>query len=307
MKRVIVIFAPTACGKTALAENIFGKGSLSCFKGMGEVVSADSQTVYKGLDIGTAKPSPEEMEQLPHHLIDIVSPSVQFGAGDFFDLADAACREILSRNKFPVVVGGCGFYIRNFLMGLTSAPVCSPQIRQLIKDRLAVEGPLALYHELCAVDPVYAAKINSNDSSRVCRALEVYHTSGKPLSSYKVPETLRPDFEFLVLVLNRAREDLSRRIDMRVEKMFDDGLEQEVASLVKSGCSKDTPAMKAIGYSEFFLENLTVPQIKERIKLDSRHYAKKQYTYMKGIPGAVTVDADDREGIERLIMQFCSR
>ncbi|MBE6354160.1 tRNA (adenosine(37)-N6)-dimethylallyltransferase MiaA [Treponema sp.] len=307
MKRVIVIFAPTACGKTALAENIFGKGSLSCFKGMGEVVSADSQTVYRGLNIGTAKPSPEEMEQLPHHLIDIVSPSVQFGAGDFFDLADAACREILSRNKFPVVVGGSGFYIRNFLMGLTSAPVCSPQVRQFIKDRLAAEGGRVLYEELCAVDPVYAAKINPNDSSRVCRALEVYHTSGMPLSSYKMPETLRPDYEFLVLVLNRAREDLYRRIDLRVDKMFEDGLEQEVAALVKNGCTKDTPAMKAIGYSEFFLDGMTLPQIKERIKLDSRHYAKKQYTYMKGIPGAVIVDADDMEKIESLIMKFCSR
>ncbi|MCR5218750.1 tRNA (adenosine(37)-N6)-dimethylallyltransferase MiaA [Treponema sp.] len=306
MKSVIVIFAPTACGKTALAEDLFGKSSLSCFKGRGEVVSADSQTVYRGLNIGTAKPSPAEMEELPHHLIDIADPQTQFGAGEFMDAADSACREILSRNHFPLVVGGSGFYMRNFLMGLTKAPVCPDEIRLKIKKRLDQEGPDTLYRELLALDPLYASKISPNDHGRVCRALEVFYTSGKPLSSYKMPDSLRRDFDFLVLILNRQREDLYRRIDLRVDRMFEEGLEEEVRALKASGCTKDTPAMKAIGYSEFFEEGLKREEIKEKIKLDSRHYAKKQYTFMKGIPGAFIVDADNRERIENLINQFCS-
>lgn len=306
MKSVIVIFAPTACGKTALVEDLFGKDSLSCFKGMGEVVSADSQTVYKGLNIGTAKASLKERQNLPHHLIDIIEPDRQFGAGDFMKMADDACRDILSRKKFPLVVGGSGFYMRNFLLGLTKAPVCPLEIRNNIKKRLLNEGSKALYEELLKIDPEYALKISFHDYSRVCRALEVFYTSGRPLSSYKVPDSLRKDFDFLVLILNREREDLYRRIDLRVEKMFEEGLVEEVELLKASGFTKESPGMKAIGYSEFFEENLSIDEIKEKIKLDSHHYAKKQYTYMKGIPGAFIVDADNKERIEKLITQFCS-
>ena len=155
---VVVIFAPTACGKTALAREIFGSGSLFGFKGMGEVVSADSQAVYRHLDIGTAKPSLEERTELPHHLVDIVSPDRQFGVGDFLELADSSCREIHSRGKIPIVLGGTGFYIRSFILGLPPTPISDPEQREKIKKRLELEGNSALFHELKKVDPVYAKK-----------------------------------------------------------------------------------------------------------------------------------------------------
>lgn len=305
MKPVIVIFAPTACGKTALATEMFGRSSLSCFKGKGEVISADSQAVYKGLDIGTAKPTPEEQKEIPHHLVDIIEPDRQFGVGNFITKADDLCTEILERKKIPLVVGGTGFYIRNFLLGLPVTPESNPLIREQLKEKLQRVGKEEMYAELKHVDPDSAWKINKNDAYRICRALEVYYTSGKPLSSYSLPDSLRKKFDFLTIILNRNKDELYERIDARVEKMFENGLAQEVEHLKEKGFTAESPGMKAIGYSEFFIEGLTKNQIKEKIKSDSHHYAKKQYTFMRGIPEAVTVDADDKEKIFSLISGFC--
>ncbi|HAM78245.1 MAG TPA: tRNA (adenosine(37)-N6)-dimethylallyltransferase MiaA [Treponema sp.] len=317
MLPVIVIFAPTACGKTALAREIFGKSSLSYFKGMGEVVSADSQAVYKGLDIGTAKPSAEERVDIPHHCIDIADPRVQFGVGEWLEEADRACREIASRHKFPIVTGGSGFYIRSFLLGLPSTPESDSEIRRQIKERLAQKGDYALYQELKECDAESAKKIRVHDSYRVCRALEVFYSSGRPLSSFAVPDRLRECYDFCSIILTRKREDLYSRINARVDAMFDLGLCKEVLDLKKQGIGRDSPAMKAIGYGEFFdcqpgIEALEAAQnsgyldaVKEKIKADSRRYAKRQYTFMRGIPGAVTFDMDDRTAIEQEILRFC--
>ena len=296
-KKVIVIFAPTACGKTALARELFGRSSLCCFKGEGEVVSADSQAVYIGMDVGTAKADAEERKDIPHHLLDVVPPDVQFGVGDFLSLADKACTDILSRGKYPLVIGGTGFYIRNFLLGLPVTPVSDPVQREALKARMAQEGSMALYQELMEADALAAQKINPHDEYRIIRALEVYYSSGRPLSSYKLPVDLRKDFDFLPIILTRSREELYRRIDARVEQMFLQGLAEEVERLKSEGYSAASPGMKAIGYSEFFLPHLSVPEIKQRIKNDSHRYAKKQYTFMRGIPHAVSFPADDTAAI----------
>ncbi len=301
--KVIVIFAPTACGKTALARNLFGKGSLCCFKDRGEVVSADSQAVYIGMDVGTAKPDAEERADIPHHLLDIVTPDKQFGVGDFLLLADKACRDILSRGKYPIVLGGTGFYIRNFLLGLPVTPASDPVRRELLKERMAQEGSAVLYRELQSVDAPAAEKINPHDEYRIIRALEVYYSSGKPLSSYKLPSELRKDFDFLPIILTRGREDLYQRIDARVEQMFSQGLAEEVKRLKAAGYSETSPGMKAIGYSEFFLPGLSLPAIKQRIKADSHRYAKKQYTFMRDIPHAVSFAADDVASILRYLQE----
>ncbi|MBR1912636.1 MAG: tRNA (adenosine(37)-N6)-dimethylallyltransferase MiaA [Treponema sp.] len=297
-RSVIVIFAPTACGKTALARELFGKSSLSCFKGLGEVVSADSQAVYKGMNIGTAKPDEKELLDIPHHLIDVVAPDVQFGVGDFLERADDCCEQILKRNHYPIVAGGTGFYIRNFLMGLPVTPISNGEIRDALKLRIEKEGNLALYAELKEKDPCSAKKINVHDAYRIVRALEVLYASGKPLSSYALPSTLRSTFRFLPIILVRDRDDLYNRINERVDRMFLLGLAEEVARLKDAGLTKDSPGMKAIGYSEFFMPELTsIDQIKERIKKNSRRYAKRQYTFMRDIPGAVTFHAEDKDGI----------
>lgn len=306
MNPVLVIFAPTASGKTALAEKIFAKDSLSVFKGKGEVISADSQAVYRGCDIGTAKPDRRLMELLPHHLIDIKDPDEQFDCAEFFERADKACREIQSRGHFPVVAGGSGFYIRNFLFGLPQAPVSLPNVHEKNVQLLEKLGSEVLHSELEILDPLSSARINPHDGYRIVRALDVFFSSGRPLSSYRVSEKIRPDHDFLILILMRDREELYRRIDERVEQMFSDGLPDEFNALRAKGYGPETPAMKAIGYSEFFREDCTLDEIKELIKKDSRRYAKKQYTYMKEIPGARYVDASDTETVIRIISDFCS-
>ena len=305
---VIIIFAPTACGKTAMARNVFGSGSLSVFKEKGEVVSADSQAVYIGMDIGTAKPSSDECKIIPHHLINLATPEKQFGLGEWMDCADRSCREIWSRKKIPIVVGGTGFYLKNFILGMTHAPESNPEIRNQIKSHLAEAGKEKLYAELQLVDSASATKINRNDEYRICRALEVYYTSGKPLSFYEMPKLPRAQYDFCTIILTRQKEELYKRIDERVEIMFNSGLEKEVQSLISKGYTKESPGMKAIGYSEFFNSSLSsIEEIKAQIKLDSHHYAKKQYTYMRGIPGAVTIPAEDESLFVNTITPFCEK
>lgn len=334
---VIIIFAPTACGKTARAGEIFGSGSLSLLKGRGEVISADSQAVYKEMDIGTAKPTAEECALIPHHLINLVSPDVQFGLGEWMTAADCACEQIWrgsGGHVFPVVVGGTGFYVRNFILGQPSTPQSNPQIRAQLSKRMEQEGVDALYALLVQIDPQSAQKINGHDAYRIQRALEVYYSCGRPLSSFELPEHPRDRYSFCTIILTREKEQLYTLIDDRVEMMFSRGLEEEVSRLVAQGYTENSPGMKAIGYSEFFIpprqilqqhgnnwlftknivegtEPLTAAQtreiIKEQIKLDSRHYAKKQYTFMRDIPGAVCIDADDTEKILATILSFCNK
>ncbi len=296
---VVVLFAPTASGKTALAIRLFGKSSLSCFKDKAELISADSMQVYKGLDIGTAKPDESEKKELKHHLIDILEPSQQFSVADFVSMADSCCPEIYSRGKIPLVAGGTGFYIRNFILGLPETPVSDEKIRNQLKERIKREGKEALYAELNSVDPESAAKINKNDEYRICRALEVFYSTGKPRSFFKVSSKMRENYDFKVIILETERQKLYERINLRVEKMFGNGLGHEVRSLYEKGFGKNSPGMQAIGYREWFLEDGTLrtdsDKVLQEIQHDSRKYAKKQYTFMADIPGAVKIDASDSE------------
>ncbi len=296
---VVVLFAPTASGKTALAIRLFGKSSLSSFKGKSELVSADSMQVYKGLDIGTAKPDNIEKNELKHHLIDILNPDQQFSVADFVSMADSCCSEIFSRGKIPLIAGGTGFYIRNFILGLPKTPISDEKIRNQLKERVEKEGKEALYAELNSVDPESAAKINVNDEYRICRALEVFYSTGKPRSSFKISTKMREFYDFKVIILETPREKLYERINLRVGKMFQNGLEQEIHSLYEKGFGKSSPGMQAIGYREWFQEDGTLRTDSEQVLLeiqrDSRKYAKKQYTFMADIPAAIKIDASDEE------------
>ena len=284
---VIVIFAPTASGKTALTRELFSQGG-SHFILNGEVVSADSMQVYKKLNIGTAKPEPEFCSLIPHHLIDLVEPETQFTVADFIEKADEACSEIYSRGKIPVVCGGTGFYIRNFLYGLPSTPESDEKIRQQLVNRIQNEGNEKLYQELKTIDPESAEIIHVNDAYRICRALEVYYTTGIKRSEYKLENKLRDKYDFLFIVLEPPREILFERIRKRVDIMFDQGLEKEVKDLISAGYTKEMPGLKAIGYSEFFLYE-DIETVKEKIKHNSCKYAKKQYTYINDIPGSIRI------------------
>ncbi len=304
---VLVIFAPTACGKTAFVTEMFGKSSLFPFKERAEVVCADSQTVYKGLNIGTAKPSESETNEIPHHLLDLISPDVQFGVGEFIENADKICAEIFKRQKLPILVGGSGFYIKNFILGLPQTPPSDQKVRDSLKKRLENEGNEKLYAKLQEVDPDYAKKISKNDFYRLLRALEVFEISNRPLSSFKLPDKCREQYDFCTLILTRPREELYARINERVEQMFKAGLPLEVEQLRKSGYTKESPGMKAIGYSEFFIPNYSQAQIKEKIKSHSRRYAKKQYTFMQEIPNAIKIPADDLQKLQYIIEDFCKK
>lgn len=287
---VIVIFAPTASGKTALTRELFSPAG-SHFILNGEVISADSQSVYIGMDIGTAKPDSAFQKEIPHHLIDILTPDNQFNVSDFVDLADEACDKIISKGKIPVICGGTGFYIRNFLYGVPKTPESDETLRNELKQRIEKEGNAALYEELKKVDPLSAEKIHVNDAYRICRALEVFYLTGKTRSEFLLKPGLRDKYNFIFLVLQPPRDALYERIRQRVDLMFEQGLEEELKNLLAKGYTKESPGLKAIGYSEWF-EDDDIECIKEAIKHHSCKYAKKQYTYIRDIPGSQIIEYD---------------
>lgn len=285
---VIVIFAPTASGKTALTRELFSpNGSHFLFKT--EIISADSQAVYKQMDIGTAKPSKAFQKELPHHLIDILTPDKQFNVSDWVDQADLECKNIFSKGMIPVVCGGTGFYIRNFIYGVAPTPMSNEKLRNELKQRIEKEGNSALYEELKKIDPESAKVIHVNDAYRICRALEVYYLSGKTRTSFKIDPKPRDLYNFTFIVLEPDRELLYERIRTRVDLMFQEGLENEIHTLIEQGYTKDSPGLKAIGYSEWF-ESTNKEEIKDAIKHHSCKYAKKQYTYIRDIPGSKIIE-----------------
>ncbi|MDR3193566.1 MAG: tRNA (adenosine(37)-N6)-dimethylallyltransferase MiaA, partial [Treponema sp.] len=266
---VLVLFGPTASGKTGILSRLFApeggsrKGSIRA-----EVVSADSMQVYRGMDIGTAKPSPEERARIPHHLIDIRDPDERFNAGDFVHLADRCCVQIAARGALPVVSGGTGFYLKNFILGLPEAPPSDPGIRAALKEELRFRGAAALMEELVRTDPESAGRIHVNDTYRLLRALEVFRLTGRPLSSYTAPglgsakgESGRDEapgrggrYRFLVIGLEWNRTELYRRLGVRSAEYFGSRLPAELSRLRREGYRPGDPGLRAIGYREFFVE-----------------------------------------------------
>jgi tRNA dimethylallyltransferase len=320
---VLVLFGPTASGKTNVLLRLFGPGGL--FSGKAEIISADSMQVYRGMDIGTAKPSAEERAQLPHHLIDIRNPEEQFNAGDFVRLAGEAALDIARRGNFPVVSGGTGFYLKNFILGLPEAPPSDAEIRAALKLELREKGAAALMEELARFDPVSAEKIHLNDEYRLLRALEVLRTSGRPLSSFGVSgaqavnaaDAAEADFRsrcrFLVTGLSRPREELYRRINDRCAAMFSQGLYDEVRRLYDKGYTPRDPGLRAIGYREFFVQDESADYrlsqdfagVQALVAQNSRRYAKRQITFFASLPGAQWIEAgrDDAETAKKIFQK----
>ena len=296
---VVLIFGPTAVGKTALLEaQVFTNA---------EIINADSMQVYRGMDIGTAKPDADFLSRVKHHLIDIRDPHEQFHAGDFVSLADELVEDINARGRLPVICGGTGFYFKNFIYGLPDAPPSDDAVRARLQQEFERGGIKSLVTRLSEADPVSAARINPNDSYRVLRALEVYETSGRPLSDYAIPDQPRPRYRTLLIGLKRGREELYKRINSRVEIMFDQGLAREVEALRRGGCKAADPGMKGIGYREFFTaeaEGFDEGQLRELIKRNSRRYAKRQITWFRQLDKINWFEPEDITGISACVESF---
>ena len=290
-KPLVIITGPTAAGKTdislRLAKNIGG-----------EIISADSMQVYRGMDIGTAKIMKDQMMGIPHHLIDIMAPSEPFNVMVFRKLAMEAADDILSRGRIPVVVGGTGFYIQALLYDVEfSDQNAGGQYRTRLQDLCRDKGQEYLHDMLKSCDPEYAAGVHANNVKRVIRALEFYHETGQKLSDHnrQMREKTSP-WNFACFVLYHDREVLYDRINRRVDQMMEEGLAEEAAALYDKGYSRDLTSMQGIGYKEFFdyLDGTsTLEETADRIKKNTRHFAKRQMTWFRREKETIPVRKED--------------
>jgi len=292
----VILAGPTASGKTELLDAVFGTGLRFWLPRLCEawkveiphahIISADSMQAYRGMDIGTAKPSLELRERLPHSLLDIKNPDEQYTVGEFVQRADSICADLCQKGVLPIISGGTGFYLMNYLCGLPSAPASSSTMRALVARDLSMYGPSVLQKELSSADPELVQRIKENDLYRLTRAVEILRSTGKPPSFFAPSKTIRPYKKFLVLGISRPRELIRERIRNRVNSMMHEGLADEVQSLIARGYGPNDPGMKAIGYKEFFaLKSSSLREIADAIILHSSQYAKRQMTYFKSLPG----------------------
>ncbi len=281
MKKIIVIAGPTAVGKSALAVALAGHLN-------GEVISADSMQIYRGMDIGTAKATLAERQGIVHHLLDIRDPNEEYSCADYAADAGALLQDIEARGKVPIFCGGTGLYLKQ---ALCKAPVASPPGDPLLREELSARSPEENYAELCSCDPISAAAIHPNNHRRVIRALEIYRLSGIPKSTWdeQTPsEEYRSDA--LLLCLDAPRDQLYWRIDCRVTQMLADGLEDEVRALQ---LDPSTTAGQAIGYKEmggYLAGEMTLEEAADQIRLASRRYAKRQLTWFRHQKGFRMID-----------------
>ncbi|MDE6355996.1 MAG: tRNA (adenosine(37)-N6)-dimethylallyltransferase MiaA [Clostridia bacterium] len=288
MKQIAVICGATATGKTRLAVDLALKLNT-------EIISADSQLIYKGLNIGTAKPTQGETRGVKHHMIDIVEPNEAFSVGDFAEKATPVLNNLLSAGKVPVICGGTGFYINSLLFDLGYGKAAADEsVRKKYAEFLSEHGKDALFEKLKAVDPEAAEKLHPNDVKRVVRALEIFEVSGRKKSEQC--DKMISKFNYLAVAIDFPREELYDRINKRVDEMFDGGLLEEVEGLLKHGIDENCQSMQAIGYKEVLqgLKNgLNHSTMRNIIKQNTRHYAKRQITFFKKFPDIVWLKPEE--------------
>ncbi|MGB2854941.1 MAG: tRNA (adenosine(37)-N6)-dimethylallyltransferase MiaA [Dehalococcoidia bacterium] len=297
MSRLIAIVGPTAVGKSALAIRL-----AQVFDA--EIVSADSRQVYRYVDIGTAKPSPEERALVPHHLLDVVDPDEDFSLALYQEMAYQAVEDINRRGKLALLVGGSGLYIQAVIRGFripSAAP--DPELRRNLEEKAVGEGYRALYKELEQVDADAARKIDPRNARRVIRALEVCYVTGLPFSQLQRREPL---FQTLVIGLTTAREDLYRRIDDRVDSMIERGLVQEVQALLERGYSLDLPSLSGLGYKQighYLQGEIELDTVVQRIKYETHRFARHQYAWFRPRDERIHW-FDVRNGVEKPIQDL---
>ncbi|NLW48521.1 MAG: tRNA (adenosine(37)-N6)-dimethylallyltransferase MiaA [Firmicutes bacterium] len=294
MNPLIILTGPTAVGKTELSLELAQRVNA-------EIVSADSMQVYKYMDIGTAKPSLKERESVPHHLLDLVRPDQDFSVADYQRHFQQTVNSIYDRGKLPLLTGGTGLYIRACIQGFDLEPGGPlPSLRRELKEQIEEYGPQYLYQRLLTVDPEAAEKIHPNDQRRVIRALEVFLSTGAPISKLQRNRSSNYQFKLIYIFLNRDRDELYRRIEDRVEQMIEAGLVEEVNSLIKKGFSPQLKPMQSLGYkqiSNYLFQNFSLEEAITSIKQETRRYAKRQLTWFRREPidYAVTITGDSQE------------
>lgn len=290
----MVLFGPTAVGKTALTEELFSKGF--------EIINADSVQVYRYLDIASAKPEKELVEKIPHHLVDIRFPWEQYNSGDFCKDAERLIKEINERGNIPLITGGTAYYFKQLLYGPSSTPESNPKTREEIQRTIDDIGLDKAYEMLMSLDMEAAKKIDKNDRYRISRALEVIKDTGRPLSSFPISDTLREDIDFVIIGLKREKKELEDRIRKRVDIMFDSGAVREMKALLSMGADLSWPGMQGIGYREWFnaMESgeVNISIIKDMIIRSSIKYAKRQMTFFSSFSDTLWFSPNDIEKIK---------
>ena len=282
MNRIICIAGPTASGKTALAVELAKELN-------GEVVSCDSMQVYRRMDIGTAKPTKEEMQGIVHHMIDVAEPDEDFSVSRYCEMAAPIVDDILARGKTAIIAGGTGLYMDSLIRGNAFAPFPATGVRERLEEQADAEGMQAMLRRLQSVDPDSAARLHLSDRKRILRALEVWLETGETITEHnRKTQAIPPRYTPLWLGLDFAdRGELYRRIDTRVDAMLEMGLMEEIRELLASGIPAKCTAMQAIGYKEFVNAlngEETVEKAAEEVKKSSRHYAKRQLTWFRRNP-----------------------
>ncbi len=300
----IVVVGPTAIGKTSLAIEIAKE--YSC-----EIISVDSMQVYRYMDIGTAKPTRVEQEAVPHHLIDVADPDDNYTVARFVTEAEKAIESTRERGRIPLLVGGTGLYLKGLLQGLFEIPPVDPSIREKIKCRLKEKGVNKLYEELKEIDPQTASRLHPHDTQRVLRGIEIYHSTGTPWSEHIVEQNKRKTSgSVLKFGLTCDREVLYERINQRVEVMVQQGLVDEVEALLKMGYHGNLKSMQSIGYRHIlkYLEgSWDWEKTLTLLARDTRHYAKRQYTWFNSDPEILWVQPDQIDEIKAHINENINR
>lgn len=301
-KQKILILGVTASGKGSLGFELARRLS-------GEIISVDSMKVYRRMNIGTAKPSPEKQNEIRYHLIDVAEPSDSFSVDQFLDLANKAMSEIHLSGKSSIAVGGTAMYIKALLYGLFEAPPSEPAIRNRLKERIRLSGAVELHRELAAVDPQAAERIHPNDERRIIRALEVHELTGLPISTLQRQWDQDGRHDWFIIGLRRTKPEENHRINLRVQRMISEGLAEETKGLIAEPRPLSRQASAAIGYAEmiqFLNGELSFEEAIERIKINTRHLAKSQRTWFKTFKDVHWLDIEENESLDRIAQRVIS-
>ena len=301
---LVVLLGPTAVGKSRIAIQVAKHLDT-------DVLAADSRQVYRGMDIGTDKPTAEERQAVPHRLIDLVDPGDTFNAGRYRRLAIVEIERLYSAGRVPFVVGGTGLYIRTLVKGLCPAPQADPDVRADLRKLRTDRGRDGLYTELMRVDPETATRLHPNDESKVMRALEVYRLSGRPLSTMQAEHGFQETpFSALLIGLERRKETLYRRIEERIDWQLTHGMVEETRLLLGQGYGRELGSMKGLGYRQvgaYLANECDYAEMVRRFKRDTRRFAKRQMTWFRSEAGVAWLSIEDDEPYERTAKRVVAR